>query len=506
MNRRSSPQKAVRLAGGQMMKYTRWQLWRKLLACGVGSAGDCKPTVCDTSAAGLPSAQHLWSVIGVSAAMLFFVFSAQAQTDVKLNSIGGDGGSRFVARCPQGQLLTGVELRAGDDVDAIRPLCVTAYGPADVGPFQPYMPGIPGFNQTFYGGDGGSRVDLACPRGFPIITGMYVRAEGKEIISVNNIHLFCGIAGTTQENEVDANFDAPEVEQAGIKIGSGFGTNPSSTQGTERCPAGLVAVGINGRSGKWLDAVGLICGEPKLTPRAAPPPPEAPPRPAVKAIGRVKVPTTPGTTPSPPRPICDMARDARARNNAAASGLEEKCRADLAAKGAAIAQVDPIVAQARAGETDALYQQGFDIATGIFGDPALGAKGNTATGAGSLGIRDQLTAAGQRGFNASVKLHLSRKYERTSATITANPNPVMVSNGQTSGATTITWKAAPTYTYCEIYLSVDHGQWSEFARGGDGSKTTTIKLGSSHTFRMMVYEGQAGTPKVITTLTVTAKN
>ena len=151
----------------------------------------------------------------------------------------------------------------------------------------------------------------------------------------------------------------------------------------------------------------------------------------------------------------------------------------------------------------------YCVATGIFGDPALGAQGKTATGPGSLGIRDSLTPAGQRGFNASVKLHLSRKYGTSASTapaITASPNPVMVPGGQASGPTSIAWKAGPAYTYCEIYLSVDNGPWSEFARGGDGSKPTTIKLGSSHTFRVMVYEGQAGTPKVITTLTVAAKN
>jgi hypothetical protein len=58
------------------------------------------------------------------------------------------------------------------------------------------------------------------------------------------------------------------------------------------------------------------------------------------------------------------------------------------------------------------YRLGFDIATGIFGDPALGASGNTATGPGSLGIRDGLVAQGQRGFNASVALHLSRNYRK----------------------------------------------------------------------------------------------
>jgi hypothetical protein len=52
------------------------------------------------------------------------------------------------------------------------------------------------------------------------------------------------------------------------------------------------------------------------------------------------------------------------------------------------------------------YWLGFDIATGIFGDPALGAQGNTATGPGSLKTRDSLSADGLKGFNASMALHL----------------------------------------------------------------------------------------------------
>lgn len=132
-----------------------------------------------------------------------------------------------------------------------------------------------------------------------------------------------------------------------------------------------------------------------------------PERPGVKSIGRVKqAPRAMG----PQLPICDVAAEAGARNSPSAPGLEENCRADLAARGAAIAQADSIVANARAIETDAVFRMGFDIASGIFGDPALGAQGHTATGPKSLKIRDSLNAAAQRGFDASVKLHLSRNY------------------------------------------------------------------------------------------------
>ena len=95
---------------------------------------------------------------------------------------------------------------------------------------------------------------------------------------------------------------------------------------------------------------------------------------------------------------------------AVAFSIERNRNADLAANGALIAAQDPVVAEARTAESDVFYWLGFDIATGIFGDPALGANGNTATGPGSLKIRDSLSAAGQRGFNAAVKLHLSRNY------------------------------------------------------------------------------------------------
>ncbi|HUP61927.1 MAG TPA: serine protease [Thermoanaerobaculia bacterium] len=84
---------------------------------------------------------------------------------------------------------------------------------------------------------------------------------------------------------------------------------------------------------------------------------------------------------------------------------------ELAAKGEAIAEADPLVAAARTRSSDPRYWLGFDIATAIFGNPRLGAQGNTATGTGSLGLRDSLKSPeAQRGFNASVAHHLSRKY------------------------------------------------------------------------------------------------
>jgi len=71
---------------------------------------------------------------------------------------------------------------------------------------------------------------------------------------------------------------------------------------------------------------------------------------------------------------------------------------------------DPPVATARNADPDAFYTLGFDIATGLLGDPAVGAAGHTSTGPGSLAIRNALSAAGQRGFGAAVTFHLARTY------------------------------------------------------------------------------------------------
>lgn len=250
--------------------------------------------------------QLLIRLILVSGAMLFFVLSGQAQTDAILPPIGGPGGGQFVARCPRGQFLTGFELQTGDDVDAIRPLCVIAFGPEEVGTIKPY--------QSKLGGDDGGLRQLLCPEDAPIVTRIDIGAEGVKTLIVNNIHLFCGVAATTQTwSEFPAAvFDGPAAHGT-YSFAIVSNDDVRVTSGSQRCPAGLVAVGINGRSGSWLDAVGLICGPPKLTPKP----------PAPIALGRVQ-----STAPKgPPMSLCERARDARARNSPAAPALEAQCRA-----------------------------------------------------------------------------------------------------------------------------------------------------------------------------------
>ena len=434
----------------------------------------------------------------LSAVTLTLALTAHAQTDQILPPTGGGGGDQFVTRCPPGQMLTGFLLLTGDDVDAIRPLCAVAHGPGEASPDN--------FARPFHGGTGGDKKSLPCPDHAPFVTGMYVRAEGVDTIIVNNIRLWCGMAAPTQQpgEYPAAVFDGPDhpnLYGAGLIFGPARAKTRESLQ---HCPAGLVAVGIHGRSGVWLDSLGLICGAPKITPKGG--------GGVLFGKGGIKTTTTSAgkhrgaTTPqagATRRPVGETAREDSARNSPAAPKLEAPGRdgsaktppldaaqleelaargeivanqdqlstelrdgqpddparrgfdigmaaaegqtapgpgkqrvreslgraeqsafdtavafslernrnAERAAKGAAIAAQDPAVAAARMAEDDAFYRLGFDIATAIFGDPALGAQGNTRTGPGSLGLRDALSPAGQRGFNAAVKFHLGRDYQ-----------------------------------------------------------------------------------------------
>ncbi|HEY6124202.1 MAG TPA: hypothetical protein VIV63_06100, partial [Steroidobacteraceae bacterium] len=244
--------------------------------------------------------------------MLGIAGTAHGQADQLLPPTGGKGGAQYFARCALGEILNGVELRTGDDVDAIRPICAVAYSKAVIGPRIPYP-------QSF-GGTGGVVTRLVCPDNAPAIAGMFVASEGEDTEVVNNIWLYCSEALPTlaKPDYPSARFDGEEIGRTRDGWLARLLAFPAKTifldPHMHHCPAGLVPVGINGRSGIWLDSLGLTCGVLHI----APPDPNA-----VKSIGRVGSPSAP----RPARHICDAARDARARNSPAAPNLEAQCRA-----------------------------------------------------------------------------------------------------------------------------------------------------------------------------------
>ena len=196
-----------------------------------------------------------------------------AVAQVSLKDIGGRGGSNFNDPCPAQQNLTGFELRVGEWVDAIRPVCVLSLGPSEISPpvltsgsgliqHQVSLPfggtvNVPEVAPGWHGGPGGGIERLMCPARNPIVRAMFVQSQGDSTDKVWEVDIYCGQAAAKQPPDVLAAWVAqtPSVGFAGDR-------KPDDLihwWDRQECPDGQVAVGVHGRSGKWLDAVGLIC-------------------------------------------------------------------------------------------------------------------------------------------------------------------------------------------------------------------------------------------------------
>ena len=284
------------------------------------------------------------------------VFGRPTQADYHppytfLNALGGPGGGNFEEMCPDDQNLIGFDLRTGDDVDAIRPICVLAYAPNLGGNYQAIVPsggwqgGSGGGGQTWggagwHGGSGGGQSNqVVCPPDKPVVLGIKVYAEGQDTLVVNTISVFCGLAQAYVQPfpaAPSAVFDAPHYNNHGHFSGV--------LSASENCPAGQVAVGMLGRSGKYVDAMGLICGQarrPNLpagvgsqpapfspsstTHSATSPSRELPTATSIPAV-------TPGVGPTAAyaaetAALCKQALDARYRRSPQAAALAMQCRA-----------------------------------------------------------------------------------------------------------------------------------------------------------------------------------
>jgi hypothetical protein len=212
-------------------------------------------------------------------------FAAEAQT--RLPTVGGAGGGPFESLCPVG-VLRGAELRTGDDVDAIRPICSLVDPQGGLGRETIVEP--------WRGGTGGEVRRLICPGRMPAVVGAVIEAEGDNTTIVNQFTLICGRAdGSTSPPaapQTMVEFIGPRVTPSeGLFVNFTIFVPPQTTL----CPQGEVAVGIHGRHGIWLDSVGLVC--------AKPPPPPPPPAPIRQLGQRDQGPDN--------RTACQIARDVR---------------------------------------------------------------------------------------------------------------------------------------------------------------------------------------------------
>ncbi|PSO14776.1 PAN domain-containing protein [Bradyrhizobium sp. MOS003] len=198
------------------------------------------------------------SAVCILALVLVGAFSPAEARDTFLT--GGPGGGNFRDQCGAGQYLTGVAVNFGSVLDAVVPFCATFN--AKTG-----LLGAPGFPMERHGGSGGGAAGPTTCNNGQYVSGMmfgYTQDGSGRPKYVASIRLDC----------------AP-IRAGGDSGKPRIGAGGTLAQGGVTCGDNQAVIGMIGRSGGFVDALGLICG----------------PRPV--ATGPVAAPPTPGPQPKP---------------------------------------------------------------------------------------------------------------------------------------------------------------------------------------------------------------
>ncbi|MCP5265174.1 MAG: hypothetical protein H6934_03650 [Burkholderiaceae bacterium] len=196
-------------------------------------------------------------------------------TDIPIQ--GGPGGGYFRSLC-SGDYVVGLYLRSGAWVDAVGLKC-GSFIPSE-GRFRQ-----PPWNKPYHGGGGGSPQVGICPgeRYLSAIRVDFTR-EGAKAKFLDFIEMTCSAV------------TVGDTMTLCLQTGNGcwhHHPNPPpgpmasfmTNWGTQRCPPGQAAIGIHGRAGKFVDAIGLICGpRPVKTQAPAATAPKSKPRPLGKVL------------------------------------------------------------------------------------------------------------------------------------------------------------------------------------------------------------------------------
>ncbi|MEO6280426.1 hypothetical protein [Roseateles sp.] len=166
-------------------------------------------------------------------------------------AIGGGGGQQFIARCPANTFVTGVEARTGAYVNYIAPLCD---GRAIQG-----------------GGGSGDRRSASCPAG-SVVRSMAVTSLRSSNHLLKALILDCAARGSQVRTasvplDTPGAFTSPTGTAGNIAllvagpvgaIRMAENLNKNYPRGTLSCGAKDI-IGLQGRSGAAVDALGLIC-------------------------------------------------------------------------------------------------------------------------------------------------------------------------------------------------------------------------------------------------------
>lgn len=207
------------------------------------------------------SATPLW----LAALLIGLGGSAHAQTLTP--AYGGAGGAPFNLECRANEYLTGVTVRHGALVDAIAPIC-SAWSPRDQRMIERDE------QNPFAGGPGGQRTSVRC-RPDQAIRSLYVQQSLDRTGAVGTVQPTCAAAAPPHGGNVLVILGQP---------------NTTFSSRSTACPVDHLAVGLYGRAGAHLDAVGLSCRPSPIQPIMLLPPGATTPAPAVNSVERLREP------------------------------------------------------------------------------------------------------------------------------------------------------------------------------------------------------------------------
>jgi hypothetical protein len=179
---------------------------------------------------------------------------------------GGPGGSAFDQRCHKGEYLVGFHVRRGAWLDRIQILCAPHLQPR-------YQVGGRTFRGAPAGGPGGQEIVVTCRSSDTAVGRLdftHTWSATKDVGYVTGLQFTCLDLAPPHAAATPA-VDVVKLAPTG---GGLFGNDPKRNEYRQPCPAGELAVGVRGRAGNFVDAMGLICGPA--------------PKPPITAMGRAK--------------------------------------------------------------------------------------------------------------------------------------------------------------------------------------------------------------------------
>jgi hypothetical protein len=187
-------------------------------------------------------------LVGLVLSAFSFITPSEATTD--LADVGGVGGSPFRAMCPYGTFLSGIAGRAGAFVDRLQLVCAQVLGSPfrlDIGTVQPGTIGLSRGGHTF---------DKECPRGYGIRgTHWFMTRSDRPFLSHFDFDCASYEHPTDPTVRIALNTSTDEGCPA-VSFICKFGVGLDWTF----CPGDQFAVGLYGRSGDFVDRIGLVCG------------------------------------------------------------------------------------------------------------------------------------------------------------------------------------------------------------------------------------------------------